>query len=258
MIHSGDFTNTGMLSEVEDFDNWLGTLPHQHKVVVPGNHDSIMDPVVRKMVKYAELELYDVEEVKKWEELDNDNPLLKNGHVLINRSVLIDGLKFFGSPHTIYNGQLARWVHNRYVYSFGCTDESCIDQEVFQPESQDCDILVTHSPPLGIADISHAHRGSLAVRDAVLKINPALHIFGHVHPYGGNVFKLQDNPKNRETISSAGYSGWWWAGLKTTFVNAASLTLPGLSEYSGRPLPSNMLRQPVVIDINTNTKHVVC
>eukprot|EP00091_Calanus_sinicus_P010635 TRINITY_DN24584_c0_g1_i1.p1 TRINITY_DN24584_c0_g1~~TRINITY_DN24584_c0_g1_i1.p1 ORF type:complete len:118 (-),score=13.55 TRINITY_DN24584_c0_g1_i1:37-390(-) len=48
LIHSGDFTNTGMLSEVEDFDNWLGTLPHTHKVVVPGNQDSIMDPVVRR------------------------------------------------------------------------------------------------------------------------------------------------------------------------------------------------------------------
>eukprot|EP00091_Calanus_sinicus_P006512 TRINITY_DN17196_c0_g1_i1.p1 TRINITY_DN17196_c0_g1~~TRINITY_DN17196_c0_g1_i1.p1 ORF type:complete len:152 (+),score=39.07 TRINITY_DN17196_c0_g1_i1:342-797(+) len=148
-----------MLSEVEDFDNWLGTLPHPHKVVVPGNHDSIMDPVVRRMVKNAELEVYDAEEVEKWEALENDKQLLKNGNVLINRSVVIHGLKIFGSPHTIYNGQLARWVHNKYVYSFGHTDESCIGQEVSQPESQGCDILVTHSPPLGIADMTHRHRG---------------------------------------------------------------------------------------------------
>jgi hypothetical protein len=38
--HAGDFT---MFSEsmkaVADFNDWLGELPHRHKIVVPGNHE---------------------------------------------------------------------------------------------------------------------------------------------------------------------------------------------------------------------------
>ena len=151
------------MSEVHVFDDWLGSLPHRHKVVVPGNHDSVMDPVVRKLVKSGEVKVFDEEEVEKWKGLEEDHNLLANAHVLINRSVELEGLKFFGSPHTMFNGEVARLVHSRYAYSFGCTDESNIDRKVCQAESQDCHVLVTHSPPLGIADVSsRSQRGSLA------------------------------------------------------------------------------------------------
>ena len=39
LIHAGDITDEGDLEEVADFDRWLGTLPHLHKVVICGNHD---------------------------------------------------------------------------------------------------------------------------------------------------------------------------------------------------------------------------
>ena len=42
-IHAGDFT---MFSEsmeaVADFNDWLGELPHRHKIVVPGNHEFLI------------------------------------------------------------------------------------------------------------------------------------------------------------------------------------------------------------------------
>ena len=41
LIHAGDFF-TGSNPEpdgLRDFDQWLGELPHRHKIVVPGNHD---------------------------------------------------------------------------------------------------------------------------------------------------------------------------------------------------------------------------
>ena len=43
-IHAGDFTRYGLQSEVEEFNKWLGTLPHQYKVVVAGNHELSFDP----------------------------------------------------------------------------------------------------------------------------------------------------------------------------------------------------------------------
>ena len=39
LIHSGDSTNIGEISDVKDFNNFLGTLPHKHKIIISGNHD---------------------------------------------------------------------------------------------------------------------------------------------------------------------------------------------------------------------------
>ena len=45
LVHTGDFTNFGTYTEVEDFVQWMGAQPHSIKIVVPGNHDMIMDQV---------------------------------------------------------------------------------------------------------------------------------------------------------------------------------------------------------------------
>merc|ERR1712083_348367 len=36
LIHAGDFTRYGKREDVQDFNVWLGTLPHRHKLVVNG------------------------------------------------------------------------------------------------------------------------------------------------------------------------------------------------------------------------------
>ena len=50
-----------------------------------------------------------------------------------------------------------------------------------------CDIMITHTPPLGILDMSmFGHRGgSASIRKIVEKYRPALHVFGHMHEAGG-------------------------------------------------------------------------
>lgn len=44
LIHAGDFTRCGHMSEVRQFNKWLGTLPHKHKIVIAGNHEISFDP----------------------------------------------------------------------------------------------------------------------------------------------------------------------------------------------------------------------
>jgi calcineurin-like phosphoesterase family protein len=39
LIHGGDFTTFGKEEHAEDFNAWLGTLPHRIKIVVNGNHE---------------------------------------------------------------------------------------------------------------------------------------------------------------------------------------------------------------------------
>ena len=43
LIHAGDFTHFGKKRDVEDFNEWLGTLPHRTKIVVNGNHENNSD-----------------------------------------------------------------------------------------------------------------------------------------------------------------------------------------------------------------------
>jgi 3',5'-cyclic AMP phosphodiesterase CpdA len=40
LIHAGDFTCYGRQEHAEDFNAWLGELPHAHKIVVNGNHEN--------------------------------------------------------------------------------------------------------------------------------------------------------------------------------------------------------------------------
>lgn len=42
-IHAGDFTKCGQLQEVVEFNNWIGALPHKHKIVIAGNHELSFD-----------------------------------------------------------------------------------------------------------------------------------------------------------------------------------------------------------------------
>ena len=39
LIHAGDMTGRGTLEELEGLLGWFGALPHQHKLLVAGNHD---------------------------------------------------------------------------------------------------------------------------------------------------------------------------------------------------------------------------
>ena len=51
----------------------------------------------------------------------------------------------------------------------------------------DVDIVITHSPPHGVGDsnFSKMKCGSLAVRNRILKVQPVLHVFGHIHEARG-------------------------------------------------------------------------
>lgn len=48
LIHCGDLTNNGTLAEIQVELDWLASLPHKHKIVIAGNHDSFFDTKSRR------------------------------------------------------------------------------------------------------------------------------------------------------------------------------------------------------------------
>ena len=157
LIHAGDFTmNSKSAEKLLDFNEWLGELPHAYRVVIPGNHDSIVEDASRRS-------------------------LITNATLLINESVEIMGLKFWGSPTTPLLGE-----------AFGVVSDTA-RAKLYSRIPADTDILVTHGPPYGILDQtpgSNRHEGCQQLFAAVLRVKPMLHVFGHVHgaygTYGTN------------------------------------------------------------------------
>lgn len=153
LIHAGDFTMFSRSNQaIVDFDAWLGELPHRHKLVVPGNHEFFLE-------KY-----------------ESPMHVLRNARILVNKKIEIDGLRFWGSPVTpLGNGAfgMASPIERRNLY---------------RQIPDGTDVLITHGPPYGILDSapgSDHHAGCEELFEAVKRVRPKLHIFGHIHPgYG--------------------------------------------------------------------------
>jgi Icc-related predicted phosphoesterase len=155
LIHAGDFTMFSRSQRaIRDFNAWLGELPYRHKIVVPGNHESFL------------------------EEDPSQPSLLSNAAVLIHEAIEVEGLKIWGSPITpLYGG------------AFGMS--SAADrQRLYARIPADTDILITHGPPFGILDAAPdtvIHSGDQELLEAVTRIRPRLHVFGHIHGAKGMV-----------------------------------------------------------------------
>jgi Icc-related predicted phosphoesterase len=156
LVHAGDFTLFSLFSgssrSIADFDRWLGELPHRYKIVVPGNHEYIL------------------------EQSTSPNTVLHNARVLINEGIQIEGLRFWGSPVTPLGSG-----------AFGVA--SATDRRnLYHQIPGGTDVLITHSPPFGILDSapgSDLHAGCPELLEAVRHVRPKLHLFGHIHPgYG--------------------------------------------------------------------------
>lgn len=140
-IHAGDFSNGG-LNFLPKFDKWLGTLPYKHKIVIAGNHDFCAGP-------------------------------LKNAHYLLNESIIIDGIKFYGSPYT------PRISNFAFDYLRG-SKQAYLNWETIP---NDTDVLITHGPAYGIGDktVRNENVGCEKLFQRLHWIDYTYHIFGHVH-----------------------------------------------------------------------------
>lgn len=153
LIHTGDLTGFGRPSELEEFNAFLGTLPHQHKIVIAGNHDWYCQDYGQEVVQ----------------------TIFTNAIYLQDSEVVIDGIKFYGSPWTI--------KFNNWFFMLPRGSEKLRKRWVAIPT--DTSVLLTHGAPFGKLDVSmyrNEHTGCEFLREEVLnRIRPTYHIFGHIH-----------------------------------------------------------------------------
>ena len=118
----------------------------------------------------------------------------KSAHVLHGRQTVVDGVTFFGIGGGIPITPFGSW-------SYDFTEEQASDLLRDCPDS--C-ILVSHSPPRGILDLSSDGRslGSRAIRNAVDDKKPRLVVCGHIHGSSGRHYQLEES-----TVVNAGPDG---------------------------------------------------
>ena len=186
LIHAGDFMWSGRnYEEIIDFDVWLGSLPHKHKIVIAGNHDIL------------------------FEQQYSARNHLTNATYLQDSGIEIDGLKFWGAP---WQPEFNNWAFN--------VPRGAAIKKYWDLIPEGTDVLITHGPPWGKLDrvvpkhgVEHLGCGELL--KAVDRVQPRLHVFGHIH---------------------GGYGTMWEEN--THFVNAALLN----EQY--RPV-----NKPVVVEL---------
>ncbi len=158
VIHSGDCSNPRdpytNEPEVRDFIHWFKSLPIQHKIYVAGNHDTSIE---KKLITRNDFQDYNI-------------------IYLEDDLVEIDGLTIYGNPHTPTFGN---WAFMK--------DRVKLDRYWVQAIPAYIDILVTHGPPKGILDKSYDRNnymeccGDKSLLNKVMEVQPAYHLFGHIH-----------------------------------------------------------------------------
>jgi Icc-related predicted phosphoesterase len=157
LIFAGDMTDCRTAQNVADFNAFLGSLPHKHKIVVAGNHDHRLACNLEESKSFFSEAIY-----------------------LQDESVVIDGITLYGAP----------WqpLFNDYACDAFALPRGKPLKEKWAMIPPEVDILVTHTPPSGILDQNGpvAH-GCTDLAAAVLVLKPKYHIFGHIHNQHGMI-----------------------------------------------------------------------
>ena len=154
LLHAGDLTGRGSLSEVERAARDLAALDFKYKIVIAGNHDFAFerDPKNAKRIlsQFAPDVTY-----------------------LQDEAIELNGLKIYGSP----------WQPWFFDWAFNLERGAEIKKK-WDLIPDDTDILMTHGPAYGIRDRTAGgeHAGCEELLKAVReRVQPRYHVFGHIH-----------------------------------------------------------------------------
>lgn len=160
LIHAGDSLRTGGILDLEDLNNWLGVLPHEHKILIAGNHDWCFQTRSEKA-----------------------RATVSNATYLEDSGITIGGFNFWGSPWT---PRFHNWAFN--------LDRGEPLRNQWQRIPGNTDVLITHGPPAGTRDtvvtqMGEGQVGCIDLRNRLIELRKLkAHVFGHIHEgYGTEI-----------------------------------------------------------------------
>lgn len=184
LIHAGDLTMSGSRREYEPVAKWLNNQPHEHIIIVAGNHDFgsfQIIPLLSSKVDYLE-----------------------------NTGTEIGDIKFWGSPMT---PQFGLWAH--------MAKRGPEMKRYWDMIPKDTHVLITHGPPQGILDCTNTGdtAGCEDLLHAVVDLSPEVHVFGHIHEaYGQLDTRDLDRPVNGPVFVNASVVDFWYRPVNAPVV----------------------------------------
>jgi Icc-related predicted phosphoesterase len=159
LIHAGDLMNSGYNAvDISIFLDWFGSFKHQHKIFIAGNHDRYFETFPD----------YVLDMINK-----KNKTLKKKITYLQDEEIIIDGVKFYGSP----------WQPEFFDWAFNLKKGEPL-KKIWSKIPVNTEILVTHGPPHGILDIvlrKKEHVGCEMLKKRIAVVKPKMHLFGHIH-----------------------------------------------------------------------------
>ncbi len=149
LLFAGDMCNEGKKSELLLFLDYLRAQPHRYKILIAGNHDFMFETAP--------------EETRE---------LVSDFIYLQDEAVTIEGVKIYGSP----------WQPEFYDWAFKLPRGVAL-KEKWDLIPVDTDVLITHGPPYHFGDRNNFnhHTGCKELANALNRVKPKFHVFGHIH-----------------------------------------------------------------------------
>lgn len=150
LVHAGDISSMGKSHEIKNFIDWFSNTDFKYKIFIAGNHD-------------FGFELgYEIDQEYK------DKGVI----YLQDSEVIIDGVKFYGSP----------WQPEFYDWAFNLPRGEKL-AEKWSKIPENTDILITHGPVYGLLDYAPmgGHVGCEMLYQRVFEVKPKIHVCGHIH-----------------------------------------------------------------------------
>ncbi len=160
-VFAGDWSaGNGSIGDAIHFASFVKRVPCEHKIIIAGNHDWVAqrEPnLVKLLFKDA------------------------GATYLFDEGITIDGINFWGSP---WSPEFMNWAFMKPDYDLA---------KIYRGIKRNTDVLITHTPPYGIRDFlpTGENVGSQALEEAVRRVRPSVHIFGHIH--GGHGTEYSDD-----------------------------------------------------------------
>ena len=206
LIHAGDLSVYGTFAEIQKQLHWLARQPHGEKVVIPGNHDLLLDADFAARFPDRELDKAGVSIADlDWQKLT----YLQNSSTAF--PVEVAGkertLNIFGSPLTMQHGNFAfQYPSDKDVWS-----------DLLPPET---DIVITHGPPKGHLDDTGL--GCRFLLKEIWRVQPRLLVCGHIH--GG---------RGREVLTFDATQYYYERVIKSAGNFVACIDMMVLLSYAG-------------------------